>query len=1638
MKKNVICLLVCTAMTFSSVPAAAFAEEASAVTETGEKTEAKEETKATEEVEGKSEEKEDVKEEVKEETEAEKATEEVKEKTEAEEKNEAEVTETKKEPTSETEKEAEKTESTEPITENEQQTQLNGKMAEMYSVMAQSNNAVVESTVSMGSTNLENGGIYIPAVDEEGHTGTPAQYRVVDKFVPTEDEEVPESGNYVEYNNGILTVYGNVVFTSGGPSILNVASGTLTVTGGEDTSLTLNNGNSYAAEIGSSSSLSNLVLAGYVDFTAENTGDYGTAISINGDLKTAEGYSGDISISAKNNIVFYKCGGNSGIAQIDLKTSGSVKMGTNGSYPILSADSFLVEGSSVVLDAPNANPMLQVSGNLSITSTEGNLDVSSASESYAPIINSNKGTVTLSAPKGDITIKSAATGNSYPSQAISASNIIVKNTGNFTVNGKYVEAISAVKYAAGEQVKGTFTATNCHSVNIENTAENSQSAVSGNVNITGDGSEDGQAVFTSNGSTASVIGDTTIKNFGNVNITSSNSTAINSDNNVDIEDCGSVRISGKGSGGPAIAVSNNADFKNCKNIEISAEGAEAVILNGGIIAFENCDSVSVYNNATNRNAIAAYNGTTTFTGCKYVSVKTEGTGTSAIYGDKYTCDGRIAITEKGETKIIENGTEIAKGKDVTNTGLRLESDSMPNTETTYFAGGGTITFIPATETANAKLVLDNAEIEIDSFAAIDSRNNENLDIEINGTNTLCGSCGIRSAGSLNMYGSGTLTVDAKSDALSSERNIEINGGKFILSGESGISAQKNMTVNGGNISITASGSGDGIYVNEGDITINDGTLNINSKSTNVYGILSSNDVNEEVGNIYIHGGTVNINVVRHAMFSDRNIVIDGNAVVNAVGNDGGIYLSKGNLEISGNAKVNAIDGIRANDGNIIISGNANLTAESYGYEGICIKGTLEIRDNAVVSADGAGKNYDIVAEGGLTVSDGAKLNAFVQTGEEVAAYGICDSNDIASVKGTSSNKLHVAEGAEFTVTSGTSMEISDYANTKINGKVINKGTTIMTVSDVNEVPKGKIENNGQFGIDLSKVSADAQEVVRSMRLTGTGVVSVKTAESGFIVYSNDGTELKNVRSVDISGDASKGNLDTDGYYWDKDTNTLTLKDIMVSDINGRIDDDVTIKTEGCVNISKIQDITGGALTLTGDTLKISTISVEGNLVIENKIADIGIISNGNGNSRLTFLNTTSTVNSINWPDNGVYKGDSRYGVVLTNSNVTVGGDTYPQFFAGKIDMDDNSVLTLNKTPITNYGKYPNGLDGLKPYLPKNGGYKIDKYVSDMEDKPCTILDANGNMVDTIVLKKQSSGGSTGGNTGGGSSGGGSSAVYYKINVKSAENGKVELSKASALRDNVVTVTATADKGYELSKITVLNNKNEAVELTDKGRGEYEFKMPGYDVTVEAVFAKKATEEKKDDKTEENNESKSFADVAENAWYKEAVEYANSNGLMSGISDNEFGPALLTNRAMLVTILWRMEGSPSTNYAAGFTDINGDDYYYNAVLWAAENKIVSGVSETSFDPNCNITREQLAAILYRYAVYKGYDVSQGGMAIREFDDYEEISEYALTSLTWAVNSGIVSGKGNRTLDPKGSATRAETAAMLMRFCKNNVK
>jgi hypothetical protein len=152
--------------------------------------------------------------------------------------------------------------------------------------------------------------------------------------------------------------------------------------------------------------------------------------------------------------------------------------------------------------------------------------------------------------------------------------------------------------------------------------------------------------------------------------------------------------------------------------------------------------------------------------------------------------------------------------------------------------------------------------------------------------------------------------------------------------------------------------------------------------------------------------------------------------------------------------------------------------------------------------------------------------------------------------------------------------------------------------------------------------------------------------------------------------------------------------------------------------------------------------------------------------------------------------------------------------------------------------------------------------------------------------------------------------------------------------------------------------------------------------------------------------------------------------MEGTSTTEFNPALATSRGMLVTILWRLEGQP-TAAESGYIDLT-QDWYKNAVDWAAANKIATGCNATHFCPDENITREQLAAILYRYAMYKGYDVSVGeDTNILSYEDTFSISEYAIPALQWACGAGLIEG-GSNSLYPQNLATRAEVATILMRF------
>ncbi len=178
----------------------------------------------------------------------------------------------------------------------------------------------------------------------------------------------------------------------------------------------------------------------------------------------------------------------------------------------------------------------------------------------------------------------------------------------------------------------------------------------------------------------------------------------------------------------------------------------------------------------------------------------------------------------------------------------------------------------------------------------------------------------------------------------------------------------------------------------------------------------------------------------------------------------------------------------------------------------------------------------------------------------------------------------------------------------------------------------------------------------------------------------------------------------------------------------------------------------------------------------------------------------------------------------------------------------------------------------------------------------------------------------------------------------------------------------------------------------------------------------------------------YSDVSEQAWFYDAVKYATENGLFSGVSETEFAPDGTLSRGMLVTVLWRAEEKPVVNYLMMFDDVDQAAYYGEAVRWAASEGIVKGYSDTEFAPDQTITREEIAAILERYANYKSIDTSARG-DLTKFADEAQISDWAKENVSWAVGYGLLSGKENSQLDPQGNATRAEMAAMLQRFFEN---
>ena len=371
--------------------------------------------------------------------------------------------------------------------------------------------------------------------------------------------------------------------------------------------------------------------------------------------------------------------------------------------------------------------------------------------------------------------------------------------------------------------------------------------------------------------------------------------------------------------------------------------------------------------------------------------------------------------------------------------------------------------------------------------------------------------------------------------------------------------------------------------------------------------------------------------------------------------------------------------------------------------------------------------------------------------------------------------------------------------------------------------------------------------------------------------------------------------------------------------------------------------------------------------------------------------TTNTKTYVTFTTNGF----SPFVIYAASANVaSIGDNVYPSLQAAVDAVKDGEtiIVTGDNLSATVSGSKTFKVTGQTVNLTAASGYNLTK-------------DAAGK----YTVSRQSSGGP-------GSSGGSiATPTTYAVNVNAATNGAVAADKKTASKGTTVTVTASPSKGYVVDAVKVVDTDGKDVAVTEKD-GKYVFTMPASAVTVTGSFKAETPAPA----------ALPFTDVKSGNWFYDAVKYAYEQGLMTGTSATTFAPNGTMNRAMIVTVLYRLEKSPAVTGASKFTDVPAGQWYSDAVAWAAANKIVNGYDETTFGPMNAVTREQMAAILFRYEQVKGLENVTLEENLNRFPDQNKISAYAIPALQWAVGQKIINGNADGTLDPTGTATRAQVA------------
>ena len=503
-----------------------------------------------------------------------------------------------------------------------------------------------------------------------------------------------------------------------------------------------------------------------------------------------------------------------------------------------------------------------------------------------------------------------------------------------------------------------------------------------------------------------------------------------------------------------------------------------------------------------------------------------------------------------------------------------------------------------------------------------------------------------------------------------------------------------------------------------------------------------------------------------------------------------------------------------------------------------------------------------------------------------------------------------------------------------------------------------------------------------------------------------------------------------GINYAIDLNLVAVQDAVISITNTRFEGNcgasgpIKVAERGTGDGTEADDITGArasvkSLTISGCTFNNSNPILGGDIVLGVTTKTGEKDGNGTGSFPVTIADNKTTKEDKQLKIKLAYTDDSAKNITTDIGSVVVGDGT----------KDPAQGFTITATAgeggtITPSGRVAVANGGSQTFtVAADSGYSISDVTVDDSTAADVVQNDNGTYtvqnvtkdctVHATFSKNSSSGGSS------------SSSTRYTVSVEDTDNGSVKVSPTRASRGTTVTITVKPDEGYELDKLTVTGKDGDSIKLTDKGDGKYTFKMPASKVEVEAVFTAIETEP-------EQPESLPFTDVSSGEWYYDAVAYVYEKGLMDGTSAVTFDPGAVLTRAMTAQVLWNLAGSPAAPGGAGFTDVAADAWYAGAVNWAAAQGIVAGYDTGAFGPEDAVTREQLAAMLYRYA---GAPEPTGGLD--GFADKDAASGYAADALCWAVGEGLLTGKDGGRLDPAGTATRAEVAVILMRFAEKKL-